>query len=115
MSQRLRTSAPAIPILARDEFARAKAFLGDFDNYSTYDDWLDHQEGIQIGYSMAGVDAKLVRIRLAAFLKWCAQQQVSPGEQTLFQFAEAVGEHNVPAAKMTSASREVSVKFPARL
>ena len=92
MSKGRGASVPAVPIIPQEDFAYAKRILRDFDCYSTYDDWLDHQEGIQVGYLMSGVDARLIRIRVAAFLKWCDQQRISPGEQTLVRFAEAVSE-----------------------
>jgi hypothetical protein len=92
MSEGRRASVPAVPILPQEDFAYAKRIFRDFDCYSTYDDWLDHQEGIQVGYLMSGVDARLIKIRVAAFLKWCDQQRIPPGEQTLVRFAEAVGE-----------------------
>jgi hypothetical protein len=91
MIERQRPSAPTIPLLAREEFACAKALMRDFEKYTTYDDWLDNQEGIQVGYLMAGIDAKMAHISVTSFRKWCAHFHISPSEQTLFSFAEAVG------------------------
>jgi hypothetical protein len=104
MIERHGPSAPTIPLLAREEFACAKALMRDFEKYTTYDDWLDSQEGIQVGYLMAGVDARMANVSIASFRKWCAHFDLSPSEHTLFSFAEAVGGGDAMETARTAAA-----------
>jgi hypothetical protein len=89
MSELDTVRTPFLPLIAREDFARARAIFANFDRFSTYDDWLDHQEGIQVGYLMAGVDARLVRIRMSGFLEWCEHRRILPSEPALGRFVEA--------------------------
>jgi hypothetical protein len=79
-----------IALILRDDFPHAKILMRHLDAYVDYDDWLDEQEGIQIGYSMAGLDAKIVIISVVSFLEWCDRCQIRPSEQNLVSFAETI-------------------------
>jgi hypothetical protein len=65
------TAVPAaIGIIGEEEFAGAQASIGELTSYCDYEDRLDARWGLHIGLAMAGVDARVVVIELAAFLGW---------------------------------------------
>jgi hypothetical protein len=73
-------------VLARD-FERAQAEVVDLADYINYDDWLDSREGLQIGNSMAGVDAAIVCVSLSSFLEWRGLTGASSDQRALDAFA----------------------------
>lgn len=90
----------AIGLLAEREFERARASIPDLADYSNYWDWLDSREGLQIGLSMAGVDAPTVCVSLSSFLEWLGLTGASSDERALDAFAAlALTVRNSPAPK----------------
>lgn len=85
--RRVRLAIAAIGLFDESEFARARMKFADLAIYSDYQDWLDSREGLQIGLSMAGVEAKIVRVRLASFLRWRALAGAACVEPALDAFA----------------------------
>jgi hypothetical protein len=69
------------------QFAGAQAAIPALADYFDYDDWLDRQEGLQIGLDMAGFAATIVRVDLASFLEWRILIDASADEATLDDFA----------------------------
>lgn len=82
------TLKPVVPFLAEGEFRAIKKIAVGFEQYVSYDDWLDVQEGKQVGYWMAGVEVKIVEVSTARFARWCARRRIWPSEQSLMEFAE---------------------------
>jgi hypothetical protein len=76
-------AAVAIGIVAEREFARAQAAIGELAGYGDYEDWLDARWGRQFGLALAGVDAAMVAVDLAAFLRWRARTERPADERAL--------------------------------
>lgn len=96
---RVRNSA--IGLVAEREFARARAHIADLAGYIDYADWLDAREGLQIGLSMAGIDAAIVRVDLSSFLEWRDLTGASSDERALDAFAAvALNMRNARAPKV---------------
>lgn len=79
-----------IGLLAREEFAWARLALPDLNHYADYDDWLDAREGLQLGLSMAGVDARIVVVELRRFLAWRRLTGMHANEGALDAFAARI-------------------------
>ena len=62
-----RPREPAIGLLAETEFG-TRGDIPWLDGYSDYEDWLDSRLGLQMGLSMAGVEATMVEVGLAVVL-----------------------------------------------
>ncbi len=77
----------AIGLLAESEFDQARASIADLADHRNYEDWLDSREGLQIGLSMAGVDATIVCVSLSSFLEWRGLTGASSDERALDAFA----------------------------
>jgi hypothetical protein len=80
----------SIGLVAEREFERARTEIVELAAYSSYRDWLDAREGLQIGLSMAGVEATTVCVSLSAFLRWRALTGASCDERALDAFAALV-------------------------
>ena len=77
----------SIALLSAADFELARRFMGELSAYRSYDDWVDWRHGAFMGLSIGGEDAGLVTVRLEPFLKWCAQNGVTPSESALDAFA----------------------------
>ncbi len=77
----------AIGLLAESEFDQARASIADLADHRNYRDWLDSREGLQIGLSMAGVDATIVCVSFSSFLEWRGLTGASSDERALDAFA----------------------------
>ena len=85
-----RRSPNGVAVIGRvgeDDFERARAEMPDVAAYVDYDDWLDALDGLQIGLSMAGVDATAVCVDLSAFLQWRELTGASCDQNALDAFA----------------------------
>ena len=81
-------SAPsAIGIVAKDEFADARAAIEELTRCRDYEDWLDARWGLRIGLAMAGVNADMVVVDLASFLEWLDRTGKVADERALDVFA----------------------------
>jgi hypothetical protein len=84
-------AVPAVPaaiaIIGEEEFADAQASIEELTSYCDYEDWLDARWGLHIGLAMAGVDARMVVIDLAAFLGWRDRTGMPANERSLDAFA----------------------------
>ena len=80
-----------IGLVAEREFERARTEIVELTAYPCYCDWLDAREGLQIGLSMAGVEATTVCVSLSSFLKWTALTGASRDERALDAFAALAG------------------------
>jgi hypothetical protein len=96
LDRRSNAQTAAVALIAEDEFARAQTIAPDLKGYSGYEEWRDSRESLQIGLSMAGVDAKLVPVALGPFLIWCRLTGTSPGERPLNAFASAILRFRTP-------------------
>jgi hypothetical protein len=86
------TLPAAIGIVADDEFTDAQAY--EFTGYSDYDDCLDAPWGLCIGLAMAGVDAKMVVVDLASFLRLLDRTAKPANERALDAFASLAARPN---------------------
>jgi hypothetical protein len=82
-----RIGVTVIGRVSENEFARAQAEIGDVAAYIDYDDWLDALEGLQLGLSMAGVDATMVCVDLSSFLQWRDLTGAASDQSALDAFA----------------------------
>jgi hypothetical protein len=97
----------AIGFLPEREFERARASISDLADYRNYWDWLDSREGLQIGLSMAGVDAPTVCVGLSSFLEWRGLTGASSDERALDAFAAlALTVRNSRASKVLAVVSE---------
>ena len=81
------SSAAVIGLVDGGEFEGAQAAIPSLSAYVDYDDWLDRQEGLQIGLGMAGFETTMVRVDLASFLEWRRLTRADPAEDALDAFA----------------------------
>jgi hypothetical protein len=77
----------AVGIVAEDDFADARAAIGELAGYCDYEDWLDARWGVQFGLAMAGVDARMVVVDLSSFLGWRDRTGKPADERALDAFA----------------------------
>lgn len=80
----------AIGLLVEREFNRARTVIPDLLGFPSYEDWLDAREGLQVGLSMAGIDAPMVRVGLTSFLEWSDLTGVRYDERAFDAFAASV-------------------------
>ena len=66
-----------IALVSEQEFARARTIVPGLNAYFDYEDWRESRDGFQMGLAMAGVDVKMVTVRLAA----CFSIAVPPGRE----------------------------------
>jgi hypothetical protein len=78
-------------LIKRDEFELVSAIIPHLSSYRDYEDWLDFREGSAFALAMSGVEARLIEIDLAGFLKWCRRTSARPNQQALDAYAEMVG------------------------
>ena len=76
-----------IGLIGPEEFDEARSVVAGLEAYPSFSDWLDCREGLQIGLSLAGVEAALIRVRLAGFVLWCDMTGCSPSLRSLDAFA----------------------------
>lgn len=76
-----------IGLVAEREFEPARTEIVELAAYPSYWDWLDAREGLQIGLSMAGVEATTACVSLSSFLEWSALTGASRDERALDAFA----------------------------
>jgi hypothetical protein len=88
------TAPSAIGIVAEDEFADTRAAIAELKGYSDYEDWLDARWGLCIGLAMAGVNASMVVVDLASFLRWLDRTGKVADERTLDAFASLAARPN---------------------
>ena len=62
---------PCIALLDSADFIRAKKLVEDFDQWETFEDYLDDREGLRMGLAFAGRSIELAPISLDLFLAWC--------------------------------------------
>jgi hypothetical protein len=79
-----------IGLIGPEEFDEARSVVAGLEAYPSFSDWLDCREGLQIGLSLAGVEAALIRVRLAGFALWCDLTGRSPSLRSLDAFAAFV-------------------------
>jgi hypothetical protein len=96
LDRRSKTETAIIALVAEEEFARAQTLVSGLDAYSDYEDWRDAREGFQIGLAMAGVDVKMVTVRLTPFLAWCRLNKTLASEQALEAFASTIALFETP-------------------
>lgn len=77
----------AIGLVVDDEFAGARDAMPFLADYFDFDGWRDRCEGLQVGLSMAGVEAIIVPIRLGRFLEWARLTERHLDEEALDDFA----------------------------
>ena len=77
-------------LIGPEEFDEARSVVAGLEAYPSFSDWLDCREGLQIGLSLAGVEAALIRVRLAGFALWCDLTGRSPSLRSLDAFAAFV-------------------------
>ena len=82
-----REGAVVIGLVDGGEFEHAQAAIPSLAGYLDYDDWLDRQEGLQLGWDMVGVEATIVCINLASFLEWRRLVGAGADEGALNSFA----------------------------
>jgi hypothetical protein len=85
----------SLALIDFDEFDLARRLLPDLTPFRDYDDWRDFREGKLLGLSIAGVDARFVPIKLAAFLEWRKKRRLRADLMSLDAYAEAI--RNGPA------------------
>ncbi len=76
-----------IGVVAEREFESARASISGVADYLNYWDWFDAREGLQIGLSLAGVDAATVCVGVSSFLQWRDLTGASSDERALDAFA----------------------------
>lgn len=76
-----------IGLIGPEEFEQGRSIIAGLEAYSSFLDWLDCREGLQIGLSLAGVDATLMRVQLAGFVLWCDMTGCVPSLRSLDAFA----------------------------
>jgi len=81
------SEATYIGIFPEQGFQFARVAMADLIGHRTYEDWLDAREGLQMGLSMAGLDAALVSVSFSAFQQWCLQTGAPANERALDVFA----------------------------
>jgi hypothetical protein len=102
-----RVKTVAIGLVGESEFEQARASISDLADYRDYRDWLDSREGLQVGLSMAGVDAATVCVSLSSFLEWRGLTGASSDERALDAFAAlALIVRNSPASKVLAVVSE---------
>lgn len=74
-------------LVSKRDFEPAQAEIVELARYIDYDDWLDSREGLQIGLSMAGVDAAKACVSLSSFLEWRGLTGASSDQRALDAFA----------------------------
>ena len=79
-----------IGLIGPDEFELGRNVIAGLEAYPSFLDWLDCREGRQIGLSLSGVEATLMRVRLAGLLAWCDLTGRSPSLQSLDAFASFI-------------------------
>jgi hypothetical protein len=84
------SESATIGLIGPDEFDMGRSVVAGLEAYPTFSDWLDCREGLQIGLSLAGVEATLIRVRLAGFMLWCDLTACSPSLCSLDAFAASV-------------------------
>ncbi|MGD0184202.1 MAG: hypothetical protein ABSC25_03020 [Roseiarcus sp.] len=87
VDRRSRIGVTVVGRVGENDFERAQAEIRDVAAYVDYDDWLDALDGLQIGLSMAGVDATAVCVDLSAFLQWRDLTGASCDQSALDAFA----------------------------
>jgi hypothetical protein len=87
VDRKTRAQSAVIGLVAEREFERARIAIAELAAYPSYRDWLDAREGLQIGLSMAGVDAATVCVSLSSFLQWRGLAGASSDERALDAFA----------------------------
>jgi hypothetical protein len=80
----------SVPILSESDFDRARGAISDFSQYCRYEDWLDSRHGRCFGFSISGVDTRLVCVPLDDFLHWCGERGLHPSEAAFDRFASSV-------------------------
>jgi hypothetical protein len=76
-----------LAVLSADEFDRGRGLIDDLASHCTYEDWMESREGLYIGLSLGGIDARLVSVSLNGFLDWCERRLITPTERALDAFA----------------------------
>lgn len=62
---------PCIALLNSADFIRAKKLVENFDQWETFEDYLDDREGLRMGLAFAGRSIRLAPVSLDLFLAWC--------------------------------------------
>jgi hypothetical protein len=76
-----------IALVAEDEFASAQAMIPEWRGYPSYEEWRDSREGYQMGLSMAGVEVRMVPVKLTRFLAWCRDTKTPSTADAMETFA----------------------------
>jgi hypothetical protein len=76
-----------LAVLSADEFDRGRGIIDDLANHCTYEDWIECREGVYLGLSLGGIDARLVNVSLNGFLDWCERRSITPTERALDAYA----------------------------
>jgi hypothetical protein len=98
----------AIAMLSQDDFETARAAVAELREHQHYDDWVDSRYGRLMGLAFAGVEAQLVDVALAGFLRWCDEAGAAPSEAGLDDFAaQTAGRGQSVAAWPESIALEV--------
>jgi hypothetical protein len=96
LDRRSKAETAIIALVAEAEFAQAQTLIPGLDAYFDHEDWRDSRDGFQMGLAMAGVDVKMVAVRLTPFLAWCRLTRTPPSEQALEAFATTTALYETP-------------------
>jgi len=79
----------SVSLLGRSDFERACTTVRGF-NWTTFDEYLSHRDGLVIGLASAGQRTFLVPVSIAHFMAWSEARGVPPGSDGLEAFAGLV-------------------------
>lgn len=72
--------AAIIGVIIEGDFERAQATIPEFARYCDYKSYCLERESLQIGLSLAGLDAAMLPFKLSTLLEWRKLSGIGEGE-----------------------------------
>src|SRR5580658_1028788 len=79
-----------LAVLDGRDFARAQSFVGGFDRWSSFEDFVCERDGLHIGLSTGGQQVHLAPVSIYAFEQWTLHSGMPASLRSLDDFAARI-------------------------